>query len=356
MKNVKIVICGLGTVGKEYIALLADRHSDIERRYGLCCRIAAAVDIGGAAIAGDAGGLSAGELITHLRGGAAIESFRDCGRPGMTGHEAMEVADGDILVEMTPTNLDDGEPGTTHIMTALKRGMEVVSANKGPLVLFYREIHETARRHHCGVHMSAATAAALPTLDVGTVSLAGASIRSIEGILNGTTNYILSRMTDDGCRYDEALREAQKLGIAETHPGYDVEGTDTANKIILIANRLLDGGFTKSDVAVTGITGITPEDIARAGEQDKVIKLIGSAYRTNGTMKLAVAPRSLDRGHPLVSVNGPEKAVTYTTDTMGDITVMGGKSSPMGAAAAVLKDMINACMKKDLPVHHTDLL
>jgi len=349
MKNVKIVICGLGTVGKEFVSLLADRRRDVERRYDIRFDIAAAVDIGGAALASDGDGLPPDELITYLREGAAIESFSDCGRPGMTGKEALEAAGGDMLVEMTPTNLDDGEPGTTHIMTALERGMDVVSANKGPLVLFYREISETARRHHCGVHMSAATAAALPTLDVGTVSLAGASIRSIEGILNGTTNYILSRMTDDGCRYDEALREAQKLGIAETHPGYDVEGTDTANKIILIANRLLDGSFTKSDVAVTGITGITVGDIDQARHEGRTIKLIGSAHRANGTMKLAVAPRSLDRGHPLASVNGPEKAVTYTTDTMGDITVLGGKSSPLGAAAAVLKDMINACMKKDSP-------
>jgi homoserine dehydrogenase len=265
----------------------------------------------------------------------------------MTGQEAIAAAGGDVLVEMTPTNLIDGEPGTTHIKTALQRGMEVVSANKGPLVLFYRKIHEMARRHHCGVHMSAATAAALPTLDVGTFSLRGASILSIEGILNGTTNYILSRMTDDGCRYDEALREAQELGIAETRPDYDVEGTDTANKIILIANRLLDGNLSLSDITVTGITRITVEDIDRAREQGRIIKLIGSAHRVNGTITLTVAPRSLDREHPLASVNGPEKAVTYTTDTMGNITVMGGKSSPLGAAAAVLKDMINAFMKKD---------
>lgn len=349
MKNVKIVICGLGNVGRQFIGLLADRRSAIEQQYGIRFRIVAAVDIGGAAISGDPGGLSPGELITHLREGGMIQEFGNCGRPGMTGQEAIAAAEGDVLVEMTPTNLRDGEPGTTHIRTALHRGMEVVSANKGPLVLFYKEIHETARRHHCGVHMSAATAAALPTLDVGTVSLAGTSILSIEGILNGTTNYILSRMTDEQCRYDEALREAQKLGIAETQPDYDVEGTDTANKIILIANRLFGEGVAMADVAVTGITGITLQDITRAREQGKRIKLIGSAHREDGTIKLAVAPRSLDNGHPLASVNGPEKAVTYTTDTMGSITVMGGKSSPLGAAAAVLKDMINACMKKNPP-------
>ena len=208
MREIKIVICGLGKVGKEFIQLLANRGDDIESRYGRRFIIQAAVDIGGAAIANGFGSLPAAALIGHLRRGGRVEEFNGCGRPGMTGTEAISTTGSNVLIEMTPTNLIDGEPGTRHIFTALDQGMEVVSANKGPLVLFYKELHEKAKNKNCGIHISAASAAALPTLDVGSVSLTGTSILSIEGILNGTTNYILSRMTEEGCSYETALREA----------------------------------------------------------------------------------------------------------------------------------------------------
>ena len=221
--------------------------------------------------------------------------------------------------------------------------MEIVSANKGPFVLFYDELFKKAQEKGCGLHISAATAAALPTLDVGLTSLAGSRILSAEGILNGTTNYILTEMRNNGTSYADALKEAQRLGIAETDPSYDVEGRDSANKIILIANRVFGQTLGLADVAVEGITAVSPEDIEGATRSGNVIKLIGAIERVNGELRLSVAPRALDQNHPLAFVNGSEKAITYVTDTMGSVTVMGGKSSPVGAAAAMLKDLINAC-------------
>jgi len=341
-KSVRIVLCGLGNVGKAFLELVAERGGEIEARYGLRLIVSAAVDIGGAAMMGE-DGLPAAELLAHLRTGHAVETFAPGGSPGVSGVEAINQAGADVLIETTPTNLVDGEPGRSHIFAALERGMEVVSANKGPIVLFYREIHELARQKGSGVHISAATAAALPALDVGQVCLAGARLLEIEGILNGSTNYILTRMQQDGCGYEAALKEAQALGIAETDPSLDVEGRDTANKMILIANRLFGMSLGPGDVTVEGITRLTPEDVATSKAAGQVIKLIGFAERTDSGVRLSVSPKRLEKDHPLAAVSGSEKAISYLTDTMHRITVSGGKSSPVGAAAALLKDLINAC-------------
>jgi homoserine dehydrogenase len=189
--------------------------------------------------------------------------------------------------------------------------------------------------------MSAATAAALPTLDVGQTCLAGAQILSIEGILNGTTNFILTKMQDEGYQYLDALQEAQTRGIAETDPTLDVEGFDTANELVLLSNALLGTGYRPDEVSRHGITHITLPMVMDARRVGKRLKLIGRAGLSHGKVRLSVAPEELALDHPLASVQGAEKAVTYETDTMGRVTVMGGRSSPTAAAAALLKDIIN---------------
>ena len=341
MKNVRIVLCGVGNVGKAFVELVADRAADVEARYGLRLVLASAVDIGGAAVTDSPAGLPAADLLAHLRSGAPVERFGAFGRPGAGAAETI-AAGADVLVEATPTNLTDGEPARTHIAAALARGMQVVSANKGPIVLAYGELAALARKHGGGLHISAATAAALPTLDVARVCLAGTRIQSVEGILNGTTNYILTRMSAEGAAYADALAEAQRLGIAETDPSKDVGGYDTATKLVIIANVVFGASLGLEDVPIQGITGVTPDDIAAAAKDGEVIKLVGSAETVDGKVRLAVAPRRLKKNHPLAAVNGSEKAISYLTDTMDRVTVSGGKSSPVGAAAAMLKDLINA--------------
>lgn len=341
MRTKRIVLCGFGRVGQAFAALVAERGAEIETRYGLRLQLMAIVDIVGAAMAPERG-VPVTDLLGHVRQGGTVETFGAYGRPGITGAEVIDKMAADVLVEATPTNLHDGEPGRTHFLAALRQGMDVVSANKGPLVLYYREIHDLARQQSCGVHISAATAAALPTVDVGRVCLAGTRVLAVEGILNGTTNYILSRMHAEGCPYDMALRDAQAQGIAETDPRLDVEGRDTANKLVLIANRIFGTVFGPADVVVQGIMDVTVDDITTASQAGKVVKLIGTADATAENVHLTVAPRALEASHSLAAVHGSEKAISYLTDTMDRITVMGGRSSPQGAGAALLKDLINA--------------
>jgi len=342
MQTQRIILCGFGRVGRAFAALLQEKHEAVRSVYQLDLGIAAVVDIGGAVLAPHSlRVIPLPALLAHVAAGGPVERFADFGLPEARGETVIENLDADLLVEATPTNLTTGEPGLSHICAALKRGMDVVTANKGPLVLRYGDLQRLARESHARIAMSAATAAALPTLDVGQVCLAGAQITRIEGILNGTTNFILTKMLHEGCDYRIALEEAQSRGIAETDPTLDVEGYDTANKLILLSNALLGTAYGPRHVERRGITQLTPAMVATTQRAGRVMKLIGRADVDRGKVRLTVAPEELPAEHPLASVHGAEKAVTYETDTMGTITVMGGRSSPTGAAAALLKDIIN---------------
>ena len=336
--DVRLIICGLGRVGQAFVGLLIQKDKDLQTRYGLNLKVVAAVDIGGAAVSPE--GLPLTDLQAHLQNGRRVEAMAGFGKKGITGSEALNTLPADLLVETTPTNIRDGEPGMTHIRTALSHGRHVVTAAKGPLVLRHKELKDLAEKSKVRLMISAATAAALPTLDVGLSCLAGTEVLTAEGILNGTTNYVLTRMYEDGCPYGEALAEAQKMGVAEPDPSMDVEGRDTANKILLIANEVFQAGLSLQDVSVEGITKITPQEIQRAKRKGKVIKLIGKVERKDGKVIASVAPMALPAEHPLANVRGTEKAISYLTDTMDRVTVSGGKSNPLGAAAAILKDII----------------
>jgi homoserine dehydrogenase len=342
VRTQRVILCGFGSVGRAFAQLLDERRDLLQACYDLDIELVAVVDIGGTAL--PPRGLESiplAELLAHVNAGGTVERFGDFGMPGATGEAVIDSLDADLVVEATPTNLTTGEPGLRHMRTALGRGMHVVAANKGPLVLRYAELQELSQKHRALIYMSAATAAALPMLDVGQTCLAGAKILGIEGILNGTTNFILTKMQEESYSYPDALHEAQARGIAETDPRLDVEGFDTANKLILLSNALLGTRFGPSHVSRRGITEITTQMVLDARRAGKRVKLIGRATVRSGNVHLSVAPEDLPQDHPLASVHGAEKAVTYDTDTMGHVTVMGGRSSPTGAAAALLKDIIN---------------
>lgn len=341
--EVRLIVCGLGRVGQAFVNLLVQKQKDLQKRYDLNLRVVAAVDIGGTAAS--TAGLPLEDLIAHLKKGGRVEEMRGFGKKGLSGKDAISSIPADLLVETTPTNIKDGEPGMTHLRTALTYGRHVVTAAKGPLVVDYHGLKELAKKSKVKMMISAATAAALPTLDVGLTCLAGTEVLNAEGILNGTTNYILTRMHEEGAPYQNALAEAQKMGVAEPDPSLDVEGRDTANKILLIANEVFQAGLSLKDIPVEGITRVTPEEIQEAKKESKVIKLIGKVEKREGKIVASVAPIALPLDHPLASVRGTEKAISYLTDTMDRVTVSGGKSNPVGAAAAILKDIIRVYQK-----------
>lgn len=218
MKTVKIILCGCGGVGKEFLQLLADRGEELGAKYDLQPIVMGAADWKGAALADSDEGLPVAELVTYLKDGNEVQNFPTFGKEGLTGAEIIAQGNADVIVEATPTDLKDGGVAKAHVFGAIEQGMDIVSANKGPFVLFYEELFKRAKAKGVGLHISAATAAALPTLDVGLTCLAGTRVLSAEGILNGTTNYILTQMYVNGTAYDVALKEAQKIRYCRNRP------------------------------------------------------------------------------------------------------------------------------------------
>ena len=335
----RVIVCGFGRVGREFARLIHEKSEHMRAAYGLEPSIVGVGELNGS---------------LHCPGGidpaATADAFERDG--GFAGHPHLEAdwegidlvrsAQADVLIETTPTDIRTGEPALSHIRETLGKGMNVVSANKGPFIRAYRELTALAREKNAVLKISAAAAAALPTIDVAETCLAGAEILAIEGVLNGTTNFILTRMRTNGQSYEEALAEAQSLGIAETDPTLDVEGFDTANKLALIANVCMGADLRPEDVERTGIAGISLDAVRRADAEGKIMRLVGIARRNEaGRVSARVAPELLPPEHPLAGVEGAEKGITYTSDTMDRVTVAGGKSDPRGAAAALLKDLIN---------------
>jgi len=335
MKTANVILMGYGNVGKSFIRLVHEKREFCRRCYGLELKVKAIFEIGGALFSTQVLKL---EEILEKRASQLAEN--PSWKHDLALKSALNKIEPGVLVECTPTNIKTGEPGLSHIIAGLDNGWNIVTANKGPLVVDFRGLLQRANKKGVALKFSGATAASLPTLDVGLYSLAGTEILGIEGILNGTTNYILTRM-EQGLQYEEALIEAQSKGIAEADPSLDIEGWDTASKLLIISNAVAGTNFVLSDMKVEGIKNIPTDFILEAIKRNKILKLLGRLYKKENEYRAEVGLDFLDQTHPLAGISGTNKGITFFTDTMDAVTVIGGKSDARGAAAALLKDIIN---------------
>jgi homoserine dehydrogenase len=341
MRKVNIILMGFGHVGQAFLRVAQQKRELCRLRYGLDIKFYSIFELGGAVHS--ARSLNTSEILGEYSSSSLIRK-NPLWKADLKLRSVLESIKPGVLVECTPSNIKSGGPGLSHIRHALDRGWNVVTASKGPLVIDWRGLQEKAGKKHVALKFSGATAAALPALDVALYSLAGAEIYRIEGILNGTTNYILTRMKE-GVDYKEALKEAQAKGIAETDPSLDVSGLDTASKILIISNALLNTDFTLDDMTVEGIDTIPPYLLSQGRKKDRALKLLGILVKRPEELQLEVRLTVIDSSHPLFGVNGTNKGIVFTTDTMNSVTVTGGKSDPRGAAASLLKDIINIYRK-----------
>ncbi len=339
---ITIVINGFGNVGKAFAGLLSDKKDILLNRYGIDFRCAAVCDKDGAAFS-SLEMIDLSSLLDFVKSGRTVETAPSFGLPDCGFKDIVTQCEPGVLIECTPTDIETGEPGYSNIRSALENGWHVITASKGPLVLHFKELIRLAEKKGLCLKYSGAAAAALPTVDIGSVCLSGAEILKIEGILNGTSNFILSRMSEFNESYEDSLKKAQELGIAETDPKLDVEGWDTASKMLILSNSLCETDLKLSDISVEGINSITAEDIRKAADCGKTLKLLGVADYSKNKPEVFVKPVLLERDHPLYNINGTEKGALFSTDTMGRIFIAGGSSNPVGAAASMLKDMINIC-------------
>jgi len=259
----------------------------------------------------------------------------------MPAIELVQALEADALCEASPVNLDDGEPGMSCIRAALTKGMHVVTPNKGPLVLAYSELTTLASEKGVSLRFCGTVAGGLPAINLGQRDLAGAIIYRLEALPNLTTSFILDRMAR-GLSYDQALAAAQAQGCAEADPSLDVEGWDAANKLVILANSVLDVPATLADVQVQGITGVTQADLEGARANGQVIKLVASAVRqTGGGYALRVAPTPLPAGHPLAQLSGQQMGIVYHTDIYGVISAAILEEEPIPSAATMLRDLLS---------------
>lgn len=316
----KIAIVGFGNVGKGVVRAL-ERRRRLRRDLGLS--VVGICDLWGAMI--DENGINPKDALEMK-----------CKKQNMSAVEMIRELDFDVLVEATPTNVKDGEPGLTHITEALRQGKHVVTSNKGPLVVQYRKLMNLAKMKGVHLRFEATVGGAMPVINLVRECLAGNEILAIRGVLNGTTNYILTRMAEDKMPYEHILSEAKELGIAEADPSYDVDGIDAACKLVILANSIFEMDAKYKDVSVTGISWITPEALFLAEREGYTIRLIAEATCDK---KLSVAPRLVRSTSPL-AVRGTLNAISVITDLAGEITVTGKGAGPLEAASSILSDLI----------------
>jgi homoserine dehydrogenase len=246
--------------------------------------------------------------------------------------------DSDLIVEL----MGGIEPAREYVLRALRTGKHVVTANKQLLSQFGEELWDAAREHGVQLRFEAAVAGVVPVIRVVQESLAGATIDRVHGIVNGTTNFILTEMARTGMSFGEALAQAQRLGYAEADPSEDVNGRDAAAKMAILARLAFDTPVHLDQVRYEGIEHIQPDDLEYARELGLGLKLIGTAERIDSGLSVRVHPAFLYPGHPLASVSGPFNAVTVESEAITEITMSGPGAGGPQTATAVLGDVISA--------------
>jgi homoserine dehydrogenase len=329
----RIILVGCGVVGQSFAQILMRREAELVKNYGFRPRVVAMVDKGGAAINPKKLDLEKMLFLKVEKG--TVAASREYGHSAMSALDVIESVEAEAIVEATPTNIKNGEPGLSHIKTAFKTGKHVVTTNKGPLALALPALTELANYNKVYLRFSGTVGAGTPVLELAKKCLLGDRIIAIRGILNGTTNFILTEMDEKRITFREALEKAQKLGYAEADPSMDVDGIDAACKLVIMANWIMNKKATLRDVSVQGVRNVTLQALEEAAKSNCTIKLIGSI---NGDLK--VKPREISRHDPL-SVGGVLNAVTFVSEFAGEETIIGRGAGGMETASAILRDLLD---------------
>jgi homoserine dehydrogenase len=347
MRSYRLALIGFGNVGQGFAQILRDQGPELVRQFEIDLKIVAVSDpLKGSAY--DPEGFAPAALLDAVQAGRSLETLTATSH-GWDAERTIASCNADAIIELSYTDLKTGEPAASHIRQALERGMHAVTTNKGPIALHYPELSALAHRKGVQIGIEGTVMSGTPTLRLGVDLLGAAGISRVQGIVNGTTNYILTQM-ESGAPYTEALAEAQAQGYAEADPTSDVEGFDAAGKTVILANVLMGTAITMKDVDRQGITQLTPADIASAKAEGQRWKLIASVEKTTDGVKASVRPTRLLLTHPLASVSGPTNAVTFTTALLGDVTMIGPGAGRLVTGYAILCDLL--AIARSTPAGH----
>lgn len=331
----KLALIGFGVVGQGLAEVLRDRAEALQKDYGFHAMVTA--------------------VATQRRGslfhpqGLDVQALLDAVTQGHLDHypeapglqrnwnalQLLRESGADVMVEATHSNFKDAQPALGHCHAALESGMHIVLANKGPVALAYADLAQRARKARKIIGLEATVMAGTPSIRLALEALSGCQIREARGILNGTTNFILTEM-EKGMSYGDALALAQKLGYAEADPSADVDGWDAAGKALILAAALFGSRLTLADMQVTGIGGITLDEIAAAQQAGERWKLIARVTPDGGS----VQPIRLPVTDPLAHIGGATNAITYVTDLLGSITLSGPGAGRQQTGFGLLADLL----------------
>jgi homoserine dehydrogenase len=325
-------LLGFGVVGQSFVKLLLSHSTDLYNDYGIKPKVVACADNGGMVTCDQ--GLDLDRLLNVKKKQKSVVQY---GSPGKASDilDVVENMDAEVVIELTPTNIVDGEPGKNHIMSAMKSGKNVITVNKGPLALEFPSLIELAEYNRIAFKFSGTVGGGTPILEFAKRCLKGDRIVSFEGILNGTTNYILSKMYE-GLNFSEALQDASEKGYAEKDPTLDIDGYDAVAKLVIASNFVMNMKSTMKDVTRIGIRDVKPSQVISERKKGNAIKLIASCDGKN----LIVKPKPVSMKNP-ICVNGILNAITFTCQHSGQQTIIGKGAGGMETASAILRDLID---------------
>lgn len=336
MKRIRTVLIGLGTVNRGVLGILLDQKQKIQDAYGLEISIVGVADSSGVAV--NVHGFDYVELIQHKREKKQVRELKEY-LPEILTEDISDHVEAELLIESSPGNLKTGQPGLQIVRKALRNGWSAVLANKAPLVFAFDELHQLAKTHGGSLAYSATVCGGLPVINVLQRDLKLASLISMKGIFNATTNYILQEL-ENGGSYEEAVKEAQRIGAAEADPSHDVNGHDTANKLFIIMKSFTDFSGTINNIHVEGIQNINTLQLLEAKKTGSKIKLLAIGERKDNQWAVSVRPTLVNENSFLGTCDGWEMGIELKTDLYESIYMKNYEADPLGTSAAVVRDVL----------------
>jgi len=337
---VRLVLVGLGNLGRRFCDLLVEKGPGIETRYGLRLLLVGAADSQGVAYEPD--GLDPVRLSAIKVAGGSAADYPGAGRQGQTAAQLIGKAEADLMCEASPVNLDQrGEPGLTHVRLALERGLHVTTANKGPMVLAYQELHKLAAQGGVQLRFDGTVAGGLPALYIGERDMRSADVQCIEAVPNLCTGYVMELLAD-GLSWETALEHARAEGVLEADPAFDLDGWDAAAKLVILVNAVMGIPARLEDVERTGISQGDGAALLAAREKGGAYRLLATAQRcAEGGISMRVVPTFLPGDHFLAGLGRKHMGVVYHTDIYGTILAAIEEPTPLPSAAAMLRDILD---------------
>jgi homoserine dehydrogenase len=339
MQQISLALMGFGNVGQAFVRLISKKEMELKEKYGINF-IVSGLSTGRHGSAINSAGVNLTRALELIKRGENLQTLSER-QDSPSGETFIHACSADFLVESTPLNQYDGLPALNYIKTALHRGMHVVSANKGPVVFGFQELTQLAEDHGKKYYFESAVMDGAPIFSVFREALPLMEINGFEGILNSCTNYLLGLM-ETGLSFEDAVTQAQSIGITETDPSADIDGWDASIKLAAISTVLLGIPLTPQEVNREGIRSITPEKIQEAANEGKRWKLVCKAARSgNQLTEASVKPVMVSSNSSLYNIDGTSSYVQFSSDVLPGLGITETDPGPETTAYGLLADILN---------------